>query len=271
MCNVLKRVFMALNLFRRFHSEEGGALQLIACCVFTVLSRHSASSVTCMLHARGGHDLVVVCSRHSLSLSDYQVCAYYHYPVLPRPLTLATITTRAGLWNLGLCYERGVGVAQDPIAAQALQQQCRDRERMQSQAKRGGGPPPSIAGGSTADGQPDHYPRRSSEPSAPSVVPPRLDNSNNHSNGGNYNDTIQNSNDRTHERRLSSRRRSSSLPFTTPPPPEGPPPFALTRGNLEMAAREAVPESVQGPVLGIIQEPGDAASRYEGVGVWACS
>lgn len=35
---------------------------------------------------------------------------------------------KSGLWNLSLCYQRGVGVAQDIVAAHALQQQCRDRE-----------------------------------------------------------------------------------------------------------------------------------------------
>ncbi|CAM9703655.1 unnamed protein product, partial [Hapterophycus canaliculatus] len=144
---------------------------------------------------------------------------------------------RTGLWNLSLCYERGVGVAKDVVVAQALQQQCRDREM--------------GVGISVADRQPIPgtgsalgHPRRSSDPSAAVGDPARNDIDNAGANRGSNNNSestseSSNASKLVKERRRSSRRRSSSGPLVTPPPPEGAPPPAATRGQTD-----DVPQSI---------------------------
>ncbi|CAN0132267.1 unnamed protein product, partial [Ectocarpus sp. 4 AP-2014] len=118
-----------------------------------------------------------------------------------------------GLWNLALCYERGIGVARDPLAAQALQQQCRDREA--------GGRRPSVTGDQA--GPLALHPRRSSDPSASAIPPPTADNGNDDKANGNES--------KINARRRSSGWRSSSVPLVTPPPPEGAPAPTATRGD----------------------------------------
>ena len=128
--------------------------------------------------------------RHTLAIAD-------------PPPKLATST---GLWNLSLCYERGVGVAQDTVAAQALQQQCRDREehtqtrRSSSSSMAGGAAAPAVVASSGP-------PRRSSETPTFALTPTRDDG------------TVVGASERG-----GGRRRSSSIPAVTPPPPDGPPP-----------------------------------------------
>ncbi|CAN0447160.1 unnamed protein product [Ectocarpus sp. 8 AP-2014] len=131
----------------------------------------------------------------------------------------------SGLWNLALCYERGVGVARDPIAAQALQQQCRDREA--------GGRRPSVTGDQAGPLAP--HLRRSSDPSASAIPPPTADNGNDNKANG--------SESEVNARRRSSGRRSSSVPLVTPPPPEGAPPPTATRGNPLANYQNISPES----------------------------
>lgn len=140
----------------------------------------------------------------------------------------------AGLWNLALCYERGVGVARDPLAAQALQQQCRDREAR--------GRRPSVTGDQAGPLAP--HLRRSSDPSASVIPPPTADKGND--------DRANDSESKTNARRRSSRRRSSSNTLVTPPPPEGAPPPTATRGNPATNSHNINPESAT------------ATSRYSG-------
>lgn len=93
----------------------------------------------------------------------------------------------AGLWNLSLCYERGVGVTRDLLVARALQQQCHECEGSQSQRLGAGRrASPSIAGGpatqarssdvfvSAADGQRCRMSSAiAATPPPPTVPPPR--------------------------------------------------------------------------------------------------
>ncbi|CAN0429746.1 unnamed protein product, partial [Ectocarpus fasciculatus] len=130
----------------------------------------------------------------------------------------------AGLWNLALCYERGVGVARDPLAAQALQQQCKDREASRRRS--------SVPGDQAGPLAP--HLRRSSDSSASVVPPPTADNDNSKAND---------SESKVNARRRSSRRRSSSVPLVTPPPPEGAPPPTATRGNPAVNSQGISPES----------------------------
>lgn len=115
----------------------------------------------------------------------------------------------AGLWNLSLCYERGVGVERDPIVAQALQQQCRDREN-KPQHKRSA----SVVGTGSGSGATVESGKRSSEPSV--SVPSPTD-------GGNIDAPLETGGARQ------ARRSSSPVPFATPPPPAGPPPAHVKR------------------------------------------
>eukprot|EP00903_Cladosiphon_okamuranus_P014082 g13089.t1 len=149
------------------------------------------------------------------------------------------------LWNLALCYERGVGVARDPLAAQALQQQCRDRER-EGQLRRGAPPPPSAATGGR-EVTPPFARRRSSHPSnsgAPRSSP-RADEGRRDNDSDDDNDSGGNNKkrDRSSERKRSSRRRSSlsssSVPAATPPPPKVAPPNAMAAGGSPKADTEA--------------------------------
>lgn len=125
------------------------------------------------------------------------------WPDRPRENTIAsrsmpTLRLVTGLWNLALCYERGLGVARDPLAAQALQQQCRDQER-ENQLRRG----PSVVG-AVALGVGARSGRRSSEPLAVSGPNPT-------------------------KRWPKPRLRSSSVPTLTPPRPQGSPPGRATK------------------------------------------
>ncbi|CAM9570382.1 unnamed protein product, partial [Scytosiphon promiscuus] len=137
------------------------------------------------------------------------------------------------LWNLSLCYERGVGVAKDVVVAQALQRQCRDREA---------GAQPSVADGQPVPraGSALGHPRRSSDPS-PSVRAPLRNGVGDGGASGGTNATggrpSEGSNivDAVNKGPRPSRRRSSSIPLATPPPPEGPPPPAISRVSPEDA------------------------------------
>ena len=117
-----------------------------------------------------------------------------------------------GLWNLSLCYDRGIGVPRDKLAAQALQQQCRESELEYGQKRvvpvAGAKAPPSR--------------RRASEPLTPTSA-----------SLGNPNDPLTGAGGERH-----SRRRFSSVPLLTPPPPEGPPP---TRENKRDSRRGTSP------------------------------
>lgn len=97
----------------------------------------------------------------------------------------------------------------DPIVAQALQQQCRDREN-KPQHKRSA----SVVGTGSGSGATAGSGKRSSEPSV--SVPISTD-------GGSIDAPLETGGARQ------ARRLSSSVPFATPPPPAGPPPAHVKR------------------------------------------